>query len=134
MPYSAWRKLTWMNRNWIGKLQISSSHRKTSVRKGVLTNFAKFTGKHPCQGLPQHLFFRAPPGDCFLSNTTTRLYFLKEIVLAYFQSLLGRSNRDILWENEVFWENKGKVHDGVRGKEFSFVNLQFAEAAAGAVL
>ena len=25
MPYSAWRKLTWMNRNWIGKLQITEA-------------------------------------------------------------------------------------------------------------
>ena len=28
-----------------------SSHRRCSVRKGVLTNFAKFTGKHLCQSL-----------------------------------------------------------------------------------
>ena len=26
-----------------------SSHRRCSVRKGVLRNFAKFTGKHLCQ-------------------------------------------------------------------------------------
>ena len=28
-----------------------SSHRRCSVRKGVLTNFAKFAGKHLCQSL-----------------------------------------------------------------------------------
>ena len=28
-----------------------NSHRRCSVRKGVLTNFAKFTGKHLCQSL-----------------------------------------------------------------------------------
>ena len=28
-----------------------SSHRKRSLRKGVLRNFAKFTGKHLCQRL-----------------------------------------------------------------------------------
>ena len=28
-----------------------SSHRRCSVRKGVLRNFAKFTGKRLCQGL-----------------------------------------------------------------------------------
>ena len=28
-----------------------SSHRRCSVKKGVLRNFAKFTGKHPCQSL-----------------------------------------------------------------------------------
>ena len=26
-----------------------SSHRRCSLKKGVLRNFAKFTGKHPCQ-------------------------------------------------------------------------------------
>ena len=28
-----------------------SNHRRCSVRKGVLKNFAKFTGKHQCQSL-----------------------------------------------------------------------------------
>ena len=28
-----------------------SSHERCSVRKGVLRNFAKFTGKHMCQSL-----------------------------------------------------------------------------------
>ena len=30
---------------------IRSSHRRCSVKKGVLRNFAKFTGKHLCQTL-----------------------------------------------------------------------------------
>ena len=30
---------------------IRSSHRRCSVKKGVLRNFAKFTGKHLCQSL-----------------------------------------------------------------------------------
>ena len=30
---------------------IRSSHRRCSVRKGVLKNFAKLTGKHLCQSL-----------------------------------------------------------------------------------
>ena len=32
-------------------LKNRSSHRRCSVRKSVLRNFAKFTGKHLCQGL-----------------------------------------------------------------------------------
>ena len=32
-------------------LMFRSSHRRSSVRKGVLRNFAKFTGKHLCQSL-----------------------------------------------------------------------------------
>ena len=63
-----------------------SSHRSCSVRKGVLRNFAKFTGKHLwpqdcnfikkealtqvfscefCEISKEHLFYTTPPGDCF---------------------------------------------------------------------
>ena len=40
-------------RGVITELRITdrSSHRRCSVRKGVLSNFAKFTGKHLCQSL-----------------------------------------------------------------------------------
>ena len=48
---------------------IRSSHRGCSVRKGVLKNFAKFSGKHLCQSL----FFNKvaglrTPGDCFVNG------------------------------------------------------------------
>ena len=70
--------------------QHRSSHRRCSVKKGVLRNFAKFTGKHLCQRLfcnslqPylkivsgtdvllwilrnfwEHFFYRTPPDNCF---------------------------------------------------------------------
>ena len=37
---------------------IRSSHRRCSLRKSVLRNFAKFTGKHLCQSF----FFNKVPG------------------------------------------------------------------------
>ena len=62
-----------------------SSHQRCSVTKGILRNFAKFTGKHLCQGLffnkvaglspkccgisKNTFFYRILPDDCF--------YFLK---------------------------------------------------------
>ena len=33
------------------EVQDRSSHQRCSVRKGVLRNFTKFTGKHLCQSL-----------------------------------------------------------------------------------
>ena len=33
------------------QMTIRSSHQRRSVRKGVLRDFAKFTGKHLCQSL-----------------------------------------------------------------------------------
>ena len=33
------------------QMTIRNSHQRCSVRKGVLRNFAKFTGKHLCQAV-----------------------------------------------------------------------------------
>ena len=54
-----------------------SSHRKFSIKKGVLTNFSKFTGKHLCQSLFfNRLYyrfflwiFRNLQDHCLLQNT-----------------------------------------------------------------
>ena len=43
---------------------IRSSHQRCSIKKGVLRNFIKFTGKHLCQGLffnkVEHRIYRTP--------------------------------------------------------------------------
>ena len=79
--------------------QVRSSHRSCSVRKGVLRNFVKFTGKHLCQnlffnkvaGLPatllkKRLWYRCFPVNFakflrtpFLQNTFLRLLLLSDI-------------------------------------------------------
>ena len=76
------------------KWQISrSSHRRCSVRKGVLRNFAKFTGKHPCQRLffnrvgglkPATLFKKRLWRRCFLVN------FAKFLTTPFLQNTSGR--------------------------------------------
>ena len=73
-------KLIKTTRAEIDITKYRSSHRRCSVRKGVLRNFAKFTGKHLCQSLfftgtgcflrvlrkfLEHLFHRAFLDDCF---------------------------------------------------------------------
>ena len=55
-----------------------SSHWRYSVRKGVLINFAKFTGKHLCQSLFFLFFvfslnFENFQRTAFLQNTARRL-------------------------------------------------------------
>ena len=47
-------------------LHFRSSHQRCSVRKGVLRNFAKFTGKHLCQSL----FF-----NFIKKETLTQMFF-----------------------------------------------------------
>ena len=41
----------WTNNSDPGHTRFRSSHRRCSVRKAVLRNFAKFTRKHLCQSL-----------------------------------------------------------------------------------
>ena len=77
----------------------TSSHRRFSIRKGVLRNFAKFTGKHQCQSLffnklaglrpatllKRRLWHRCFPMNFskflttpFLQNTSERLLLSKQ--------------------------------------------------------
>ena len=50
----------------------------------------------------------------------TRSYFLKEILLAHFQRLFERSNRD------VFLENEGQIHEGGCVKELFSLTCRLA--------
>ena len=55
----------------VNQYTFRSSHRRCSVRKRVLRNFAKFTGKH--------LFYRTPKGYCFCTFLGSTFYtFRKE--------------------------------------------------------
>ena len=55
---------------------LRSSHRRCSVKKGVLRNFAKFTGKHLCQSLS---FNKVAGGACnFIKKDTLAQVFSYE--------------------------------------------------------
>ena len=69
-----------------------SSHRRCSVRKGVLRNFAKFTGKHLCQSL----FFNEVTGLGPATLLEKRLWhryfpvnFVKFLRTLFYRTLLG---------------------------------------------
>ena len=51
--------------------KIGSSHRRCSVRKGVLRNFVKFTGKHLCQ----NMFFNKVAGLSLLEKRLTQVFY-----------------------------------------------------------
>ena len=53
------------------KWRSRSSHRRCSVRKGVLRNFSKFTGKHMCKSLS----FNKVAGrlQCYLKRGSTKV-------------------------------------------------------------
>ena len=85
----------------------SSSHRRCSVKKGVLRNFTKFTGKHQCQSLffnkvaslrPATLFKKRLWHKCFPLNFVKfpRTTFLQ---YAFVQLLLSESISNLYLRN-----------------------------------
>ena len=71
-----------------------SSNQRCSVSKGVVRNFAKFSGKHLCQSLffnkfaglrkfYENVLYRTPPGDCFFIDafrTLSNIYDRKIVI------------------------------------------------------
>ena len=92
---------------------IRSNHQKCSVKKGVLRNFAKFTGKH----LYQSLFFnKVSGGACnFLKKETLTQVFSCEFCEISMNIFLTEH----LWAtaSEAFW--KSNIWDKVFKSELS---------------
>ena len=76
-PYSTWRKLTSMNRNWTGKLQVTLLLlKKRFPQRCFSVNFTKFlrtsfdrTSRDNCflslfLNFSEHLFYKAPLRNC----------------------------------------------------------------------
>ena len=64
-----------------------SNHRRCSLRKGILRNFAKFTGKHLCQGL----FFNKVAGFVTLLKSHFGMGFLLKICCIFSEHLFKRT-------------------------------------------
>ena len=70
---------------WLLTISKGSSHQRCSVKKGVLENFAKFTGKHQCQSL----FFNKVAGASGLQlyekrDSGTGVFLLIRNLLSFF--------------------------------------------------
>ena len=63
-----------------------SSHRRCSLRKDVLRNFAKFTGNYPCQGL----FFKVAGLRLTPAQVSLPVNFAKFSRTPFFQNTSGR--------------------------------------------
>ena len=80
-----------------------SSHRRFSIRKGVLRNFAKFRGKYLCQSLLFNKFAGLRPGILFKKGLWHRWFpvsfakFLNTIFTEYLRATASASN--------LFWMN-----------------------------
>ena len=101
-----------------------SSHRSCSVKKGILINFAKFTGKHLCTK-----FLRTP----FLQNTSRQLLLtsfmtpktkassfddLIRLVSCYFASFMAlkAKNEKFLWLDKTCFFLFCFVYDFIKPK------------------
>ena len=116
-----------------GNLRLSeSSHRRCSVKKGVLKNFANFTGKHLCWRLffmklqfwrpvtlskktPTHVFsrdineiFKNSYFDELLWITVYELYLKRDFNTGAFLRIL-RINKKKLYCNGWFWNTSAGV-------------------------
>ena len=94
------------------QMTIRSSHQRCSVRKGVLRNFTKFTGKHLCQVV----FFNKVAGPEPATLLKKRLWhsffpvnFAKFLRTPFSQNSSGR----LLLDTQLFLaENPSKVLNG----------------------
>ena len=68
---------------YVKSFYLSSSYRRCSARKGVLRNFAKFTGKHLCQSVFFNKVASLRPESLFLQNCRPQACnFIKNDTLA----------------------------------------------------
>ena len=77
-------------------LTSGSSHQRCSVRKSVLRNFAKFTGKHLCQSLFFNKFAGLRPAPLLKKRLWVRFFpvnFVKFVRTLFESALLG----DCFW-------------------------------------
>ena len=65
---------------WVNRVSYRSSHRRSSIEKVVLKNFAKFTGKHLCQSL----FFDKVAGEK-KKRTLAQVFYFNEVRLSLFR-------------------------------------------------
>ena len=89
----------------LGKTDGRSSHRRCSVRRGVLGNFAKFTGKHLCQ----NLYFNKVAGNIFFFGSSFGVKF--KCVKKYFRRL---NKSLILMSSSIASQISAQIYASIR--------------------
>ena len=82
-----------------------SSHRRCSVRKGVFRDFAKFTGKYPCQSLFFNKVVDLSPATLLKKETLAQVFsceFCKISTNTFFYRTPPVAASDARSEAEVF--------------------------------
>ena len=104
-----------------------SSHQRCSVKKGVLRNFAKFTGRHLCQSL----FFIKVAGLRPATLLKKRLWrrnfpvsFAKFLRTPLFiEHLLGFLLKQNDWSGDLFWKRYPEKISKYQGKHVQWSSI-----------
>ena len=112
------------------QMTIKSSHQRCSVRKGVVRDFAKFTGKHLCQVLLFNKVASPEPATLLKNHRRFPVNFAKFLRRSFSQNTSGQlllDKQDFLDENPNKVLNRQQQHKGVifhwSGISASLVNL-----------
>ena len=92
--------------DWDSRKSSRGNHWRCSIRKGVLWNFAKFSGKNLCQSLFFNKVTDLRPGTLFTMRLWRRCFpvnfakFLRTLVLQY---ISGRLFLEFQWFSVLLW-------------------------------
>ena len=92
--------------DWDSRKSSRGTHWRCSIRKGVLWNFAKFSGKNLCQSLFFNKVTDLRPGTLFTMRLWRRCFpvnfakFLRTLVLQY---ISGRQFLEFQWFSVLLW-------------------------------
>ena len=93
--------------SYLVEAKVRSSHRRCSIRKGVLRNFAKFTGKHMCQSLFLNKVAGLRPTASLLKERLWRrcfpVNFTKFLRTPFLQNTFGPLLLQSVTFTESFW-------------------------------
>ena len=90
-----------LNSFFLRKELETSSHQRCSIMKGVLRNFAKFTGKHLCQNLIFNKVAGLRPATLLKKETLTQALscdFAKFLRTTFLQNT---SKQLLLWKDKL---------------------------------
>ena len=99
------------------KQQRDSHRRWCSVKKGILRNFAKFTGKHMCQ-TPESLFLIRPEACNFIKKETLAQVFSWEFCKILRTPFLQNTSGRLLLKQPY-------VLSHARSREKSYTDIRF---------
>ena len=87
-----------------------SSHQRCSVKKGVLKNFANFTGKHLCWSLFLKKFIPSQVFSCDTCEMFKNAYFEEHLLTTAFEVRIFKKRMSTKLSWIIYLESKTAIH------------------------